>query len=192
VYAAFDDGYDPLGEPFLRILNAARAGGDWAWTELYQAVAPQLLRYLRARGVTDPEDVVGETFLRVARAADGFQGDGGEFRAWIFTIGRNVAIDAARHRARRPEESREDLTAIGPSGDVETDALTALLRADIERLLSSLTEDQRDVLLLRFLADLSFTEIAEIVGKREGAIRMIQSRALATLRSNLSEGRVTT
>jgi RNA polymerase sigma-70 factor (ECF subfamily) len=191
VHEAFDDGYSALGEPFPRILDAARAGGEWAWSELYHAVAPDLLRYLRARGIAEPEDVVGETFLRVVRASGGFEGDGTSFRAWVFTIGRNTAIDAARHRARRPEEPREDLTGLGPTGDVEADALAGLQRTDVRHLLDGLTDDQRDVLLLRFLSDLPFGEIAEMLGKREGTVRMIQNRALTALRGKISEGRVT-
>jgi RNA polymerase sigma factor (sigma-70 family) len=149
------------------------------------------LRYLRARGIADPEDVVGETFLRGVRSANAFDGDGSAFRAWVFTIGRNVAVDAARYRARRPEEHRENLADLGPAGDVETDALAGLLQTDVRHVLEGLSDDQRDVLVLRFLSDLSFAEIAEIMGKREGTVRMIQNRGLATLRSKLSEGRVT-
>ena len=121
MYAA-DDRFSPLDEPFPRILAAARAGGDWAWRELYMAIAPHLHRYLRARGIADPDDVVGETFLRVVRHAASFEGDGPAFRAWVFTIGRNVAIDAARQRARRPEDVLGDLRGLGPSGDAEADA----------------------------------------------------------------------
>lgn len=186
-----DDGYLPLGEPFARILAAARAGGEWAWSELYYSVAPDLRRYLRARGVADADDVVGETFLRVVRHIDAFAGEGGDFRAWVFTIGRNVAIDAARRRTRRPEDLRDDLRDVSPTGDAEADALQNLLRHDVEALLDQLTEDQRDVLLLRFLSDMSFTEIAQVVDKREGTVRMIHKRGLAALREKISQEPVT-
>jgi RNA polymerase sigma-70 factor (ECF subfamily) len=189
--AVTNDGFSPLDDRFPRILDAARAGGEWAWRELYLAIAPDLLRYFRARGVAEPEDVVGATFLRVVRNADTFAGDGGAFRAWVFTIGRNVSIDAARQRARRPEDLRDDLRDLGPTGDVEQDALQRLTRAHIEELLDGLTDDQRDVLLLRFLSDLSFAEIAQVIGKGEGAVRMIQSRGLAALRTKISEVGVT-
>jgi RNA polymerase sigma-70 factor (ECF subfamily) len=172
-------------------LDAARAGGEWAWAELYHALAPDLARFLRARGVLDVDDVVGETFLRAVRGVGGFEGDGTAFRSWVFTIGRNAAIDAMRRQARRPEDPRADLTDLGPNGDVETDALAGLFRADVVRMLEGLSEEQRDVLLLRFLSELPFAEIAEIVGKREGTVRMLQNRGLAALRRMISEGRVT-
>src|SRR3954447_16962687 len=81
---------------------AARAGGDGGWRELYGAVAPQLTRYLRARGVPEPDDVVGETFVKVVRYIDGFDGDEAAFRTWVFTIGRNLVVDDLRKRSRRP------------------------------------------------------------------------------------------
>jgi len=190
MYAA-DDRFSPLDEPFPRILAAARAGGDWAWRELYMAIAPHLHRYLRARGIADPDDVVGETFLRVVRHAASFEGDGPAFRAWVFTIGRNVAIDAARQRARRPEDVLGDLRGLGPSGDAEADALRSLAETQMRELLDELSDDQRDVLLLRFLSDLTFGEIASVIGKREGTVRMIQNRALAALRGKISEVGVT-
>jgi RNA polymerase sigma-70 factor (ECF subfamily) len=192
MHSVMDDGYSPLGEQFARVLSAARAGGEWAWSELYRAVAPDLLRYLRARAVPDADDVVGETFLRVVRGISSFAGDGGAFRAWIFTIGRNLAIDASRRRARRPEDLRDDLGgSLGPVGDAEAEALRELTREHVARVLGELTEDQRDVLLLRFLSDLSFAEIATIMDKREGAVRMIQNRGLQALRGRISDGRVT-
>src|SRR5215212_1805157 len=190
MYAA-DNGFSPLDEPFPRILAAARAGGDWAWRELYMAIAPHLHRYLRARGIADPDDVLGETFLRVVRHAASFEGDGPAFRAWVFTIGRNVAIDAARRRSRRPEDVLGDLRGLGPSGDAEADALRSLAETQMRELLDELSDDQRDVLLLRFLSDLTFGEIASVIGKREGTVRMIQNRALAALRGKISEVGVT-
>src|SRR6476661_8984057 len=59
-----------LGEAFDTVLAAARAGADWAWRELYRETAPSVDRYLRARGVRDADDVVGETFVNVVRSID--------------------------------------------------------------------------------------------------------------------------
>jgi RNA polymerase sigma factor (sigma-70 family) len=191
MHAATNDRYDPLGAPFEQVVAAARAGAEWAWAELYHGVAPDLLRYLRARGVLDPDDVVGDAFVRVVRALDGFSRDGDAFRAWVFTIGRHIAIDAARKRARRPEEPRDDLRGIAPAGDAEADALRALETDHVRSVLSTLSDDQRDVVLLRVLSDLSFAEIAGVMGKREGSVRMICARALSALRAKIFEGRVT-
>jgi RNA polymerase sigma factor (sigma-70 family) len=183
----------PSPEQFPRILAAASAGGEWAWRELYGAVAPNLTRYLRARGVPEPDDVVGETFVKVVRYIDGFEGDEAAFRTWVFTIGRNLVVDDLRRRARRPVDAVTDdqLAAAGPKGDAEADAMQDLAAAHVEEILEHLSVDQRDVLLLRILGGLTIAEIAQVVGKKEGAVKMLQARGLAAIRAKISMGSVT-
>jgi RNA polymerase sigma-70 factor (ECF subfamily) len=183
----------PLGESFPRILDAAQAGADWAWRELYRDVAPGLARYLRARGVPDVEDLVGETFVRVVRRVEGFTGDEPSFRTWVFTIGRHLAIDEARRRKRHRSEAVADarLHAIGPMGDGEADAMALMAVQNVRKILDRLTPDQRDVLLLRILGGLTIAEIAAIVGRREGAVKMLQARGLATVKREIAKGTVT-
>jgi RNA polymerase sigma-70 factor (ECF subfamily) len=183
----------PTREQFPRILAAAKAGGDWAWCELYVATAPALTRYLRARGVPDADDVVGETFLRAVRHIEGFDGDEGRFRTWLFTIGCNLVVDEIRRRERRPSDATpdEELVAAGPSGHTEDDAMRGLGADHVQEILARLSPDQRDVLLLRVLGGLTIAEIAEVIGKREGAVKMLQARGIAALRTQISTGAVT-
>jgi RNA polymerase sigma-70 factor, ECF subfamily len=191
--ASDETGPFPLETHFGRILAAAQAGGDWAWRDLYGATAPVLTRYLRARGVPEPDDVVGETFIRVVRHIDRFEGDLAAFRTWVFTIGRNVAIDGVRAQARRPIDaaSAERIARVGPTGDAEAEAIDELARRHVEATLERLSPDQRDVLLLRILGGLTIAEIAQVVGKREGAVKMLQARGIAALRKEISRGAVT-
>jgi RNA polymerase sigma-70 factor (ECF subfamily) len=184
---------DPLGEHFARILAAAQAGGTWAWRDLYGATAPLLTRYLRARGVPDADDIVGETFIRVVRNIERFEGDESAFRTWLFTIARNLVVDGVRAHARRPAEPvpTERLAAISPIGDVEDEALDNLSLEHVRTTLERLSPDQRDVLLLRILGGLTIAEIAQVVGKREGAVKMLQARGIAALRKEISRGAVT-
>jgi RNA polymerase sigma-70 factor (ECF subfamily) len=191
--SAPDDRNLSLRGHFPRVLAAAQAGGEWAWRELYSATAPLLTRYLRARRVPDVDDVVGETFIRVVRNIDRFEGDEASFRTWVFTIGRNVVVDDVRRRARRPADATVDevLASVGPVGDTEDDALASLGRVHVTVLLEDLSADQRDVLLLRILGGLTIAEIAEVVGKREGAVKMLQARGIAALRKAISTGAVT-
>ena len=174
----------PLGVRFDQVVAAANAGGDWAWRELYRGYAPAVDRYLRARGVPDAEDLVGETFLRVVHHLDRFSGDEIDFRAWVFAIARNLVVDAARRNTRRPSDATpvDTLQALAPVGDAEDDAMGELGTSEVVRILSGLTDDQRDVLLLRIVGDLSIAQVAEILGRREGAVKMLQARGLATLR----------
>ncbi len=183
----------PLGESFDRVVCAASAGAEWAWRELYRETAPTVDRFVRARGANDPDDAVGETFCKVVRRLESFTGDERAFRAWVLAIARNHLIDDARRRHRRPEEpvDHERLADVGPSGDVEHDALGNLATDRVRETLSSLTDDQRDVMLLRVIGRMTIDEVAEIVGRRPGAVKMLQARAIASIRSKIAEGSVT-
>ena len=176
-----------LGPTFDSVLAAARAGGEWAWTRLYDDLASVVLGYLRARGATEPEDVLGEVFLRVVRDLGSFDGDEREFRSWVFTIAHHRLVDGLRQRGRRPVTvlAPEDLGEVLGVGDTEQDALARLGGDRVRELISGLTPDQQDALLLRVVADLSVEQIARALGKRPGAVKALQRRALATLRKGM-------
>jgi RNA polymerase sigma factor (sigma-70 family) len=181
-----------LGD-FGATLAAACAGAGWAWRELYRETAGPVERFLRARGVRDPDDVVGDTFLNVVRSIERFDGDEVAFRAWVFAIARNTAIDRERWLARRPVHlvPDDDLAAIGPAGDAEMDAMEQLSLEHVRRVLHRLTPEQRDVLLLRILGDLTVDQVAAVVGRSAGAVKMLQARGLAAIRREIERGAVT-
>lgn len=177
---------------FDGVLRAARAGADWAWRDLYEDIAPKLTGYARASGAADPEDVVGDVFLRAVVALERFEGDRGDFRTWMFTLARNRIIDGHRKLLRRKTEPMP-LTALGklgPMRDAEQEAMQALARERALAAMAPLTPDQRQVLLLRILADLTIEEVALVLGKRPGAVKALQARALARLRRGISIGAV--
>src|SRR6266545_5138463 len=91
-------------ERFSSLLEAAREGSEAAWLELYNGLAPVVLGYLRANSSPDPEDVLSEVFLQVARDIPRFEGDERGFRSWVFTIAHHRLIDARRADARRAVE----------------------------------------------------------------------------------------
>jgi RNA polymerase sigma-70 factor (ECF subfamily) len=178
---------------FEDVLAAARDGAEWAWRELYRQTAGPVDRYLRARGVRDPDDVVGDTFLNVVRSIERFDGDEIAFRAWVFAIARNTAIDRARWIARRPATPvpPDDLAAAGPTGDAEAEAMEGLSLERVRRLLDRLTPDQRDVLLLRIVGGLTVEQVASVVGRTAGAVKMLQARGLAAIRREIAREAVT-
>ena len=190
---AYEDDGGGFGGQFDQTLAAAKAGGDWAWRELYRGSAPVLARYLRARGVPDADDIVGDTFVRVVHHLDGFVGDETAFRAWLFTIARHLVVDGVRRRERRPCDATPDQTlqAVGPAGNSEDEAMAALGLTDVHAALALLTDDQRDVVLLRVLGDLSIADVAQVLGRREGSVKMLQARGLATIRRHFSTEGVT-
>lgn len=175
------------GERFSHLLAAAKEGDESAWKELFEAVAPGVLGYLRANGAPDPEDVLGETFLQVARDIAGFEGEEAGFRSWVFTIAHHRLIDARRRSARRPVElSAEPPEPEKPADDAAEEALAQLGTERVQSILSALTEDQRAVLLLRFVADMSVEDVAKAVGKRPGAVKALQRRGLAAAKRLLT------
>jgi len=178
-------------ERFSSLLAAARAGDEGAWEEIFQELAPTVLGYLRANGAPDPEDVLGETFLQVARDISTFDGERGAFRSWVFTIAHHRLIDARRHSARRPVElAAEPPEPRERADDAAEEALARLGRERVQRILGSLSEDQRVVLLLRFVGDMSVEDVAKAVGKRPGAVKALQRRGLAAVRRLLKSAGV--
>ncbi len=177
-----------LGSRFPEILSAAADGADWAWGELYRDLAPELLRFLTSQGAADPEDCLGEVFVQLVRQLHRFSGAEPEFRAWAFRIARSRLIDAWRRGQRRPAVPTADPAGVADrSHPVPGADQRVLQRAAVEEILSLLTVDQRAVLILRVLHQFSVAETATIIGKREGAVRVLQHRALHTLRRGLAE-----
>src|SRR5262245_35591965 len=182
-----------FGSSWEPVIGACRLGAEWAWRQVYEDIAPSLLRYHRARGTVDPDDVVGDTFVRAVRGLPGFDGGEVEFRAWVFSISRNRAVDLARAASRRPEQPMglEELIGAGGIGDVEDDAIRSLADERVREVLLELTADQRDVLLLRLLEDLTIEQIAAVMRKSPGAIKALQARGLEQIRRRISSGAVT-
>jgi RNA polymerase sigma-70 factor (ECF subfamily) len=182
-----------FGSSWESVLGACRTGTEWAWRQIYEDVAPSLLRYHRARGTTDPEDLVGDTFVRVVRGLPGFEGNEDQFRAWVFAISRRRAIDLARSRSRRMEVPTppDDVVELGGTGNAEEDTLRSIEEERVRSVLQGLTADQRDVLLLRLLADLTVDQVATIVGKSPSAVKALQARGLENVRREISRGAVT-
>ena len=176
----------PLGPRFPQVLSSAAEGADWAWAELYRDLSPALLRYLTSQGAVEPEDCLGECFVHMVRRLSAFTGDEAAFRAWAFTIARSRLVDSWRSAGRRP---------VRPTGHV-ADTLDLFQhhpgaegameqRESVRAVLDLLTPDQRSVLLLRVLDQFSVAETAAIMGKSEGAVKVLQSRALSALRRRL-------
>ena len=166
---------------FESVLAGARAGADWAWDRLYRELAPTVRGYLRGHGATDPDDLMGEVFLGLVRELPRFEGDERDLRALVFTIAHRRLVDDLRKRSRRPVSPSEPALiaeTAGAGGDVEEEALAALDEAGVKAAIEALPADQRAVLLLRILGDLTIEQIAEAVGKRPGAVKALQRRAL--------------
>lgn len=174
---------------FVATLDAAKAGAEWAWAHLYRDLAGIVTGYLRSRGATDAEDLTSETFLLVARNIRSFDGDYQSFRSWVFVIAHRRLLDSRRASGRRPKTVADDsqLAVVADSQQVDNEAIGRISTQKMEALFEGLTEDQRDVLALRVIADLTVEQTAEALGKGVGAVKALQRRALASLKRSLSE-----
>ena len=175
------------GPAFDDVLAAAQAGAAWAFEVLYRDLSPAVTGYLRLHGSLDPDDLASEAFLAVFRGLAGFSGDEDALRAWVFTIAHRRLVDDWRRRSRRPQlaEDAGDLLPETPGGDVEDDVLTRLGTETVHRMCAGLPADQRSVLLLRVLADLTVEQVAAVMDRSVGSVKALQRRGLRRLRAEL-------
>lgn len=175
------------------VLEAARGGSEAAWGTLYRELAPSVLGYLRRSNAPEPEDILSEVFLQVARDLARFEGDERDFRAWVFTVAHHRLIDARRAAARRPADpvAEPPEAEAAPASDAAEEALSRIGLEEMHRALEALTADQRAVLLLRVLGELTVEEVAAALGKRQGAVKALQRRGLAAVRRQLTRRGVT-
>jgi RNA polymerase sigma-70 factor, ECF subfamily len=165
----------------------ARAGTERsgaAFTELWERLSPVVAGYVRGRGVREPDDVTSEVFLAAFRGLDGFRGDGAAFRRWLFTIAHHRAVDAVRQQSRQAGDVRyESAEDTRSTGSAESVVLGRMDHEEALRLVRTLPADQRDVVLLRVVADLPVEEVAQVLGRSPDAVRQLHRRALTRLRA---------
>ena len=171
-----------FGDRSRRVVEQAEpaTGTDGQLESLYAELAPVVLGYLRAHRAPEPEDLLGEVFYQVARDFDRFRGDGAARRRWVFTIAHHRLVDAWRRRAARPQLSDQPVPERTAADDA--DAVDPALVA----ALAQLTAEQREVIVLRFVADLPARDVARITRKRLAAVKALQHRGLAALERSLA------
>jgi RNA polymerase sigma-70 factor (ECF subfamily) len=178
-----------IGPEFDRVLASAQEGAEWAFAALYRDVNPPLLRYLRVKALSEAEDLAAETWMAVARQLHSFSGGEGAFRGWLFTIARRRTIQHWRDVGRRPVVvmSPETMPDGAASDDPEAAGVAAVsAQAAAAAISAALTPDQADVILLRLLAGLDVDQVARILGKRPGTVRVLQHKALRRLAGTFS------
>jgi RNA polymerase sigma-70 factor, ECF subfamily len=172
-----------IGPLFPELLAAAQGGDERAFAVLWRELQPAVLRYFRVAAGEAAEDLAADTWVSVIRSLGRFRGDERAFRAWVFTVARHRAIDWRRQAARRPTRLvPAELLAERPAPD---DPVAEVLEAQSTRaalaLLAELPADQAEVVALRVLGGLEVAEVARIVGKRPGTVRVLAHRGLRRL-----------
>lgn len=179
----------PIGDQFESVLAAARAGAGWAFERLYEEFHPALLRYFASRARREAEDLASEVWLGVAERLGSFEGGEREFRSWMFTIAHRRLADHWSAGGRRVAFQLDDDDEAAPpahddpAGEV-VDAVAAHEAA--ARIAAVLNPTQAEVVLLRLVAGLDVEEVAAILHKRPGTIRVIQHRAVQRLIREIS------
>ena len=175
-----------------RALAARASGGDRAaYGELYQRYVEKIYRYIyfKVGGRDETEDLTSQTFLKAWDAIGDYEWRNHPFGAWLFRIAHNLVVDY--HRAKKETVGLDDATP-QLEGRTSKDALRPeqvlgemITMERVRRAIGRLTEEQQQVLILRFFDELSTGEVATIMGKNSGAIRGLQFRALSALRDLL-------
>lgn len=171
-----------IGTAFEVTLVRAQAGDEEAFARIFRDIQPALLRYLRVIAL-EAEDVAAETWFHVAAGLAGFRGGEQAFRSWLFTIARHRAADAGRSRTRRPvvpldlSEAAEQPV----SKDAAEEALEAVSARAAVAMIATLPRDQAEIIMLRVVAGFEAAEVARIVGKSPGAVRVAAHRGLRRL-----------
>jgi RNA polymerase sigma-70 factor (ECF subfamily) len=174
------------------IVAAAQAGDGEAFRVIYLSLGSAVLGYLRGKGAADPEATTNDVFLALLPKLPGVRNGAQGLRRLIFTIAHARLVDEMRQRERRPRVVEFDPQGHSPIAEsAESTALGANIDPHLIESLRQLPADQREVLLLRTVADLNVEDVAAIMRRSQGAVRQLQHRAVLALRALLAERRVT-
>ena len=163
------------------LVQRAKSGDSEAFAQLYDAYVARVYRYIYFRVTDDAaaEDLTSQVFLKAWESLDRYQMGSSPFVAWLYTIARNLVIDY--YRTKKESVPLEDVHTLASH---ETPVEEVEARFDLQAMrdaLQFLTDDQQQVLILKYIAGLPNENIARIMNKREGAVRALQMRALQTL-----------
>lgn len=179
-------------DPGLDALIArAQTGDEAAFGRLYDRFRRSVFRFLYYR-VGDPssaDDLTAEVFLRVSQALPSYRHQGAPFQAWVLQIARNLSIDHFRKVSARPQVPLDEALAT-PGDDLEQSAERRLTGDRLRVALIDLTDEQREVIVLRFVLGCPIAEVMTVLAKSESAVKALQRRGLESLRDALSEVKV--
>jgi RNA polymerase sigma-70 factor, ECF subfamily len=170
------------------LVERAQAGDRDALEELYLIHFDRIYSYLHMSvgNRHDAEDLTTQTFLRMLESIGKFRWQSAPFSAWLFRIAHNLAMDHFRARRRvQPEENvPEPIDDLEPSA--EAAAMQSIGRQSMLELIENLSDEQQQVLTLKFVFNFSNADVATILRKTEGAVKSLQHRALVSLQKQIA------
>jgi len=166
-------------------ISSLQRGDADAWTWMLAEFSGPIAGYARRMGVVDPEDVTGAVLESVARSGGSFSGSHSQFRSWVFSVAHSRIVDSLRSRARRPEVA---FTDAHDRSSAAADHRLGEGDPELEVAMARLSDEQRSLLHLRFVLELSTKEIATVIDKSEVATRVALHRCTKRLRELLEDG----
>jgi RNA polymerase sigma-70 factor, ECF subfamily len=166
-----------------RLLQRLRLGDPEAFAGLYRANVQAVFRYIAFR-VNDSrlaEDLTGDVFIRALKSANTYQDQGKPFVAWLYRIAHARVVDHYRQQDRRPASTSLEDEPIEVSGDMDASLLRRQASSVLREAISDLTDDQQQVIILRFIEGQRIEMVAQQMGKNANAIKALQHRALHAL-----------
>jgi RNA polymerase sigma-70 factor, ECF subfamily len=164
------------------LVQRATAGDREAFAELYDRFVERIYRYIyyKIGCKADAQDLTAQVFLKALEAIGNYRWTGRPFDAWLYRIAHNAIVDY--YRTRRETWPLDEMTA----GEEPRDQLDQVTRQQwtvevLQRALLHLTDQQQEVVILRFLEGYSVGEVAQVMGRKPGAIRTLQYRALTRM-----------
>ena len=170
------------------LVDRGKRGDRDALEELYLLHFDRIYSYLHMSvgNRHDAEDLTTQTFLKMLEAIGRFQWKAVPFSAWLFRIAHNLAMDHFRATKRvQPEEEVPEPPGV-EEASAEFHALHSIGRASMLDLIAGLSPEQRQVLTLKFVFNFANGDVAQILGKSEGAVKSLQHRALASLQKHVT------
>ncbi|MEN6580487.1 MAG: sigma-70 family RNA polymerase sigma factor [Anaerolineaceae bacterium] len=171
-----------------QIITSARQDPQM-FGDLYSLYAQPVFRYLYSRigSFPEAEDVTAQTFLAILERFPKYRHDG-YFASWLFSIARNKAMDY--FRKRRKETPLEEAEFIPADGNILQQVIKTERIAALSKLISTLSEDEQELIRLRYVAELSFAEIGHLLGQKEDTVKKSLYRLLARLKVQLEDSHV--
>lgn len=172
------------------LVTAAINGDVDAFATLFRLTLPIVHRFLQGRcsDAALAEDLTQDTYIRAMRAiGTSFRGGSSEFVAWIVRIARNRFLDHVKSGRVRWEMAVDNVPVTVATSNPEADVISTIQGAELRRALSRLTEEQQEVVYMRFLQGLQISEVAAATGRSDGAVKALQFRALRALQKILAD-----
>lgn len=171
-----------LGTDEAQLVRRAQQGDRDAFSELYHLYHPKIYRYIYFRVGSEAvaEDLAGDVFVRMVSHIDRFTYRGRPFLAWLYTIARNLMTDYYRREGRATHLPLDE-RLVASDVDPDNNAPYLIRKEQLSEAMGSLTESQRQVILLKFFEGMDNADIAELLDKTVGAVKALQHRALSSL-----------